>query len=157
PYAKPDIVAPGHRMVATAALHGTLYQQYPTLQVVGKTGDIARYMRLSGTSMATAVTSGSIALLLDAAGGNKALFTPTLVKAILAWSAVAVPGYDVLTQGMGAINAIGALALTRKIDPTRAVGSYWLKSLLTPSTTISNTVWPWSQTIVWGNNIVRGN
>src|SRR5206468_6264836 len=60
-FVKPDIVSPGHNIVSVAAKQGTLYQTYPQLKAPD--GD---YMRLSGTSMATAVTTGSIALLVEA-------------------------------------------------------------------------------------------
>src|SRR5688572_21046124 len=55
-FVKPDLVAPGHNIVAAAAKRGTLYRNYPYLKA--EDGD---YMKLSGTSMATAVTSGVIA------------------------------------------------------------------------------------------------
>ena len=58
---KPDIVSPGHNIVAAAAKQGTLYKTYPQLKAAD-----TDYMLLSGTSMATAVTSGSIALMLEA-------------------------------------------------------------------------------------------
>ena len=51
-FVKPDIVAPGHNIVAAAAKQGTLYKTYPQLKAAD--GD---YMLLSGTSMATAVTT----------------------------------------------------------------------------------------------------
>src|SRR5207247_7985586 len=60
-FVKPDVVAPGHNIIAVAAQHGTLYQTYPGLQA-----DAGDYLILSATSMATAVPPGSIALLLEA-------------------------------------------------------------------------------------------
>src|SRR5436309_12500446 len=139
-----------------AALQSTLYQQNPALQVVGKSGDIARYLRLSGTSMATAVTTGVVAMMLDAAGSNKKSFTPNLVKGMLRWTAIGIPGYDTLTQGSGAVNLPGALYLTGKINPTAPVGTYWLTSAITPSTIIASASWPWEQTGVLGNKVVWG-
>jgi serine protease AprX len=156
-YAKPDLVAPGHRLVSVAALESTLYRSYANLRVVGKTGDLARYFRLSGTSMATAVTSGAVALMLDAAGKNRKFFTPNLVKALLEWSALPMAGYDALTQGSGSLNVAGALALVREIDPTMPVGTYWLTANVTPSTTIAGTTWLWGQSVLWGNGIGYGS
>jgi hypothetical protein len=106
--------------------------------------------------MATAVTTGTVALMLDAAGKNRQFLTPNLVKAILQWSAIPAPGYDVLTQGTGAINASGALSLTRQIDPRAPVGTYWLTSSVVPATTIAGLVWPWAQTVIWGSTIGYG-
>jgi serine protease AprX len=51
-YAKPDIVAPGHRLLASANAAQKLYIDYPSLRV---TIDGQSYMKLSGTSMATGV------------------------------------------------------------------------------------------------------
>jgi serine protease AprX len=85
-YVKPDVVSPGHNIVAVAAKHGTLYQTYPQLKAAD--GD---YMRLSGTSMATAVTTGSIALMLEAnraAAPGRSPLTPNAVKAVLEYTTV---------------------------------------------------------------------
>ncbi len=57
---KTDIVAPGHGLVSVAASNSTLYTRYPTSRVG------TNYLRLSGTSMAAAVASGTVALLLEA-------------------------------------------------------------------------------------------
>ena len=63
-YAKPDVVAPGHKLVADAARLGRLYADYPALRVMGDKG--WDYYRLNGTSMAAAVTTGIIAHMLEA-------------------------------------------------------------------------------------------
>ena len=68
------------------------------------------YMLLSGTSMATAVTTGSIALMLEA---NRAAnlyhpaLTPNAVKALLQYTAVGIHDdlgleYNPLRKGAGA-------------------------------------------------------
>ena len=71
--AKPDVVAPGHRLIAPAALRGSLYAEYPGHRVSwdSKTSD---YFMLSGTSMAAAVTTGVVALMIEA--HNHAFKTP---------------------------------------------------------------------------------
>ena len=75
-FAKPDIVAPGHNLVSDAADGSTLSTEYPSLRVSSS------YLRLSGTSMAAAVVSGAVALVLEASrsalDGNR--FTSTLVS-----------------------------------------------------------------------------
>ena len=50
-YAKPDVVAPGHRLVGPAATNQTLYTLFPAnrLTLGGRP-----YLKLSGTSMAAA-------------------------------------------------------------------------------------------------------
>ena len=118
---KPDVVAPGHNIVAAAARNGSLYRTYPYLKA--NDGD---YMRLSGTSMATAVTTGVVALALEAhrvtAPWNAPRPTPNAVKAALHYSALAVRSdvgieEDCLRQGSGALNGKGAIELTRGWTP----------------------------------------
>jgi subtilisin family serine protease len=73
--------------VSDAAIGSTLYARYPNLRVG------TSYLQLSGTSMAAAVASGAVALILEAQRvahpGTPAL-TPNAVKAILQYSSVPV-------------------------------------------------------------------
>jgi serine protease AprX len=64
---KPDLGAPGNKIVSLEASKSYLSSSYSWLHVAG-TGTNA-YMELSGTSMAAAMVSGAAALLLDAAPG----------------------------------------------------------------------------------------
>jgi serine protease AprX len=75
--AKPDVVAPGRRIVATRSPGSTLDRLLPERVVTASNG--ATYFRLTGTSMSTAVVSGVVALLLQRQPG----LTPDQVKAIL--------------------------------------------------------------------------
>src|SRR5438094_731630 len=110
-YAKPDVVSPGHNIVAVAAKNGYLYQTYPSLKA-----DDAEYMILSGTSMATAVTTGSIALAIEANRSANSYYapplTPNTVKAVLQYTAVGIHDdagieYDRLRKGAGSLNTRG--------------------------------------------------
>ncbi len=60
---KPDLVAPGNRIRGLLAPGSTLAQEHPEL-VIGS--GRAAQLQLSGTSMAAAVVSGAVALLLEA-------------------------------------------------------------------------------------------
>src|SRR6185312_13600380 len=132
-YVKPDIVSPGHNIVAVAAKQSYLYQTYPQLKAADPD-----YMLLSGTSMATAVTSGSIALLVEANRSansypRRPSLTPNAVKAILEYTAVGIHDdagveYDVLRKGNGSLNAKGAIDLARTVRTGTAIGSTWLTS-----------------------------
>ncbi len=73
------------------------------------------YLTLSGTSMATPVVAGSVALMLEA---NPSL-TPNMVKAILQYTAQVKSGYDFLTQGAGFLNTLGAVRLARFFHTAR--------------------------------------
>src|SRR5256712_2475749 len=78
--AKPDLVAPGRRIVSLRVPGSTLDVLFPDRVVVAQNG--ATYFRLSGTSMATAVVSGATALLLQ----RRPNLTPDQVKALLVGS-----------------------------------------------------------------------
>ena len=79
--AKPDLLAPGHRIIAVGAKRSTIYKDYPNLRATD-----SDYIRLSGTSMATAVGSGVVALMIEnhrAAHPYTPAMTPNAVKAML--------------------------------------------------------------------------
>jgi serine protease AprX len=161
-FAKPDIVAPGHRILAAADSSQQLYEQYPTLRGPNYSRG-KQYLYLSGTSMAAAVTSGTVALLLES---SKQRFgvkpSPKAVKAMLMQSAFTMADadgaqYDLLTQGAGALNGGGLLALGAAIDPRRPVGSSWLVAGVNEFTLIDGQVIPWARNIVWGDNLVWGD
>src|SRR6185436_12400105 len=117
----------------------TLYKTYPQLADAD-----ADYMRLSGTSMATAVTSGSVAQLLEAnraANRYHPALTPNAVKGLLQYTSFVVRDangieYDNLRKGAGALNAKGAIDLGKVVDTSRPVGGAWLTSSPAPRTTI---------------------
>jgi outer membrane protein assembly factor BamB len=108
-FVKPDILAPGAHIISFAPDESTLSQSYPA-NVVGNS-----LFRMSGTSMATAVASGVVALMLEV----NPLLTPDQVKFRLAYSArpattsEGFPIYNMLQQGMGRIWA-----------PTAVFGSF---------------------------------
>jgi serine protease AprX len=104
---KPDVVAPGTRIVSLEAKGSYLRATYPTWHVAGS-GTNA-YFRLSGTSMATAVVSGGVALLLDANPG----LTPGQVKVALQMGATFVPDGGLIGAGAGSVNFPAALKLAQ--------------------------------------------
>ncbi|MGE5834546.1 MAG: S8 family peptidase, partial [Acidobacteriota bacterium] len=61
---KPDLVAPGNAIVAAVSEDSALWKDHPQRRVIGENG--GSYLRLSGTSMSAAVTSGAVAQLLQA-------------------------------------------------------------------------------------------
>src|SRR6185436_1401873 len=63
---KPDLVAPGSHIVSAEAQGSYLATTYPQRHVAGVGANA--YLQLSGTSMATGVVSGAVALLLDRKG-----------------------------------------------------------------------------------------
>ena len=67
-FAKPDLIAPGHKLVSDTNTSSYLYQQLPNAQC--RPALASRCLSLSGTSMAAAVASGVAALVLDAQDGD---------------------------------------------------------------------------------------
>ena len=92
-YAKPDVVAPGHRLVASASVNSTLYKDNTSLRVTAAGQTKAQYIRLSGTSMSAAVTTGILAAGLEAFWDkdDKRTLTPTAAKAVLEFTAIPHP------------------------------------------------------------------
>jgi serine protease AprX len=158
---KPDIVSPGHNIVAVAAKNSYLYQTYPQLRTTNTS-----YMLLSGTSMASAVTTGSVALLLEANRAanyypNHPSLTPNAVKAVLQYTSVGIHDdsgieYNPLRKGAGSLNAKGAIDLARSIDTSTAAGKWWLTSTPYPWTTIGGETLLWNKGVIWGQAIVWG-
>jgi hypothetical protein len=117
--------------------------------------------------MAAATTTGVVALLLEA---NRAAFPaagrdlpPNAVKAMLQFSAVPVresasgPELDLLTQGAGGLNGLGALALAKSLDPSRVLGSWWLATPVVESSKLGGFTLPWSRRIIWGASTLYGD
>ena len=118
---KPDVLAPGQALFATMDTGAELYKNLAV-----RATDYYGYAKLSGTSMAAGVASGVVALMIDANRrdeGSYSRLTPNTVKAILQFTATPVAYPDpatpaALEQGTGAINAAGAVTLTRAINPS---------------------------------------
>ena len=100
---KPDLAAPGNKIVSAEALGGSLIAEHATLHASGAGADA--YMTLSGTSMSAGVVSGAAALVLEA---NSKL-TPAQVKVALQYSSTYMPGPGLVGAGAGALNAAAAI------------------------------------------------
>jgi serine protease AprX len=136
--AKPDLVAPGVGIESLSAEDSTFYQSLTPYLLSGTVPTAYRpYLSLSGTSMASPVVTGTIALMLQA---NPSL-TPNAVKAVLQYTAEVDTRHDPLTQGAGFLNASGAVELAQTLA----------------TSTTANGGPSWSQHIVWGNQLVRGD
>jgi len=168
---KPDIVAPGNRIGSLIVKNSTLDVEYPSLEIA-PTGTCAtscatQYFRLSGTSMATPVVSGAVALMLQQ---NPAL-TPDEVKARLmktAWKGFGVyttsydvfnnpynNQYDIFTYGAGYLDIDAALADT-DVAEGAALSPTAVYNAANNTVTIVNTNSPTGTSIVWGSSIVWG-
>jgi serine protease AprX len=137
--AKPDLVAPGTGMVSIVDPTSEFYRTKSAFLLNGTRQTAYKpYLSLSGTSMASPVVAGTVALMLQA---NPNL-TPNLVKAILQYTAQKY-NYNALTQGAGFLNAHGAVQLSRYFARAQPGDRY-------PGS------WQWSKKIHWGNRRISG-
>ena len=157
-FAKPDVVAPGHHLFSDTSVSSYLYNHLVSSRGP-KNGP--PLLALSGTSMATGVTSGVVALVMQAHAQNglhdRRPLTANLVKALLEFSAIPLANADYLTQGAGEINAAGAIELARAIDTDAPLGSWWLARGITPASTIGATTYAWGQNVIWGTTVRSGS
>src|SRR2546423_5210359 len=146
---KPDLIAPGNKIVGAAAANNLLLANHPELDANVSALDSQRMMYLSGSSMAAPVAAGAAALLLQA---NPNL-TPSLIKAILMYTAQPLAGSNTLEQGAGEINIDGALRVAKLIRTDLSSSTPLGQPLLTGAvpaqqTTVSGQTFNWARGIV---------
>lgn len=124
-FSKPDVVAPGRKIVSTLVPGSYLSQLFPD-RIVAK-----NYLRLSGTSQATAAVSGVVALILSK---NPSL-TPDQVKQLLMASATPVSGNGKNDVGAGYVDAARAIASSNADNGT------W-KQTARPADTFAYAIYP---------------
>jgi serine protease AprX len=106
---KPDLVAPGNKVVAPYSSGSRLGSLLPSDRVFcGVSGSCTwRYLRLSGTSMAAGLVSGAVARMLN----KDPSLGPNTIKARLMKSARKVPG-DPTVTGAGVLDVEAAMNAT---------------------------------------------
>jgi serine protease AprX len=139
--AKPDVVAPGVGIESLAEAGSTLYNTKPAMRLWGTVQTATEpYLSLSGTSMASPVVSGTIALMLQA---NPSL-TPNLVKAILEFTSEPHAAYSGLVQGAGFLNARGAVELAQAMANGASIDA----------DVVHDDPTPWGRRVIWGSEPV---
>jgi serine protease AprX len=180
---KPDIVAPGNEVISVlASTSATLYSSTNSIptdyyNTKGTTAASSTYFKLNGTSMATPVVSGTVALMLNQ---NSAL-TPDQIKARMMVSTYKnfptsstatdpttgityTSQYDVFTIGAGYLNIQNVLVNTDLAPSTvgvaqsptvakDAAGNYYL---VTGSSVVWGTSVVWGKSVVWGTSVFSG-
>jgi serine protease AprX len=110
-FAKPDVLAPGLRLVSTLAI-GSDFEKLCRKCIVGRA-----YFRLSGTSMSTAVVSGVAALMLE----KRPNLTPNQLKGAMLATRYNVPGTGAAVDALAALDGTGSanqgLRPNNLIDP----------------------------------------
>ncbi|HEY2846313.1 MAG TPA: S8 family serine peptidase, partial [Pyrinomonadaceae bacterium] len=106
---KPDLVAPGNKLISYRTDKALITSLNPSLWVNPTAQKNDSMMMLSGTSAAAPVVAGAAALLLEA---NPNL-TPGLIKMLLQYSAQPIAGANMFEQGAGQLNVDGAVRLAK--------------------------------------------
>jgi serine protease AprX len=179
---KPDLVAPGNRIVSLESPGSILAMKFQSLEVspivtctfgVCSVPQGGQYVRLSGTSMATPVVAGAAALMIQ----RDPTLTPDTIKARMmktawkgypanswaydVWGGGYFSQYDVFTIGAGYLDVYAALgnadvASGTALSPTATFDAASRTASLTLSTvTWSNSI-AWGDSIVWSESIVWG-
>ena len=174
---KPDLVAPGNDIVSLSAPGTTLEALFPAELVTGNDGN-NDYFTLSGTSMATPVVTGAVALMMQ----QNINLTPDQVKARLmkttyklfptstvAWvphlSQNFTSTYDLFSVGSGLLNMQTAVTNTNLAPATvgAALSPYVVYnpntgtvSLVEGNGAVSPTSVVWGASVVWGTSVVWG-
>jgi serine protease AprX len=104
---KPDVVAPGSRIVSLESAGSYLSKTYPAWHIAGSAKN--GYFRLTGTSMATAVVSGGVALMLDAESD----LTPAQVRIALQTGAQFMRDGGLIASGAGSVDFYTSNRLAR--------------------------------------------
>ena len=105
---KPDVVAPGTRIVSLEVAGSYLSTTYPSWHVAGSASNA--YARMTGTSMAAAVVSGGVALLLNA----QPTLSPAQVKIALQMGARYVSDAGLIGAGTGGVDFAASLRVANQ-------------------------------------------
>ncbi|HYP00987.1 MAG TPA: S8 family serine peptidase, partial [Pyrinomonadaceae bacterium] len=155
---KPDLVAPGNKLIYAQADDNYLVRQNPQLDAGVSPVDNRRMMFMNGSSMATPVAAGAAVLLLQV---NPKL-TPNMVKMILMYTAQPLSGFNMFEQGAGQLNIEGAVRLVKLIRTDLSALTLVGAPLLTttappaPQTTIAGHTFTWSQGLIMGRTYATG-
>ena len=180
---KPDLVAPGNQLDSVSCASCTMYtnltaNRTPMPAYSKMTGVSTNYFNLSGTSMATPLVSGAVALMFQKAQALGQTLTPDQVKARLmktatkafptstsvydaATSTTYVSHYDLFTVGAGYMDAYAALNNTDAPSgfADSPIAFYDAASKTIQIKTVVNSLWGannWATSVVWGETVVWG-
>ncbi len=155
---KPDLVAPGNKIVSAESKNNLLVTQQPGLHVSLTNQENRKQMYMNGTSMATPVAAGTAALMLQV---NTKL-TPNMVKMLMMYTAQQLPGYNMFEQGAGQVNIEGAVRVAKLVRSDLLAATFVGAPLLTTATaplaktTIAGQQFTWSQGIIMNRTYAKG-
>lgn len=164
---KPDIVAPGNQVISLYCPGGTLESEYPNNVIAPSQYTInpasnapIQYFSLSGTSMATPVVSGAVALMLQA---NPSLMPDTIKGRLMMtsdkWN-FPNGATDSCTFGTGYLDIPAALACTA-IATQPALSPQLVQTssgtvVISGTNTVCGTNAIWGTNAMWGLNAIWG-
>ncbi len=141
---KPDLVAPGNRLVAAVPQNSKLLQDLPSRVVSCSTEACTdNYLELSGTSMATPMVAAAVARMLQ----KDASLSPATVKARLMRSARKIDD-EPTSAGAGALDVEAALADTGSVTGD-ALSPLMVRDETSGDIFIEDTADLWGD-LVWG-------
>jgi serine protease AprX len=172
--AKPDLLAPGNKIVSVRSAGSHLDEEFPERRVAGDPAspEVQDYFELSGTSMAAPMVSAAAALMLQ----QDPQMSPATVKARLMLSAGKATVADPFTTGAGALDILAALRApgeaavapspkvlpdpitgditvedTGKLwsDPTFSIQAVWSDAVLWADPTEPDQAILWSKGVLW--------
>jgi serine protease AprX len=120
---KPDLVAPGRKMVSLRSPGSELDTLFSDRQVTATGALVADYYQLSGTSMAAPVVAGVVALMLE----RNPTLSPAQIKKRLKSTATSLSFGTAFDRGVGLVNAYAAAAsvdASREYTPDRVSDAF---------------------------------
>jgi serine protease AprX len=168
---KPDLVAPGNRIVSLLVRGSTLDVLYPQNELspsLYNGGSSPSYTFMSGTSMAAPIVSGSVALMLEyqpnlTPDQIKARLMKTATKSHPSYSTSQTSGgayyttqYDVFTIGAGTLNTYAAMA-SNDFPSGTALSPIAVRDASGNVSLQSDASALWGSSIIWETSIIWGD
>ena len=152
--AKPDLVAPGNRLVSLRSAGSLMDTMLPDRRVAADPGNpaVQEYFEMSGTSMASPMVAATAALMIE----QDPTLNPGSVKARLMMSARKARFGDPLVTGAGYLDILGALRATW--FAADALSPMAVPDVNDGSITFENTSTLWgdaafSLRVLWGDSV----
>jgi serine protease AprX len=156
--AKPDILAPGNKIISARAPGSYLDQLAPLRRIAADASQplVLEHFELSGTSMATPFVAGAAVLMVQ----QDPSLNPGTVKARLMLSAKKVALGDPFTTGAGLLDILAALRATGRVAdapsprvfPDQAAGTMAVENTATLWSDASfSLVQLWSNAVLWSD------
>lgn len=159
---KPDLLAPGNRVISTFAEGSALGSLLTGRTVCGSGYQCNwRYLRLSGTSMATAIVSAAVTRMLE----KDPTLNPSTVKARLMKSARKIQG-DPTATGAGVLDVESAMNATGRLtrpalSPVIGLSSDGKRVFVEDTAQLWGSGWPagslWANGSLWSNGYLQSD